>query len=42
LSIAEYAQGLADAGFVDVEITPTNEVADGMHSAVIRARKPER
>jgi len=42
LSMAEYEQGLAAAGFVDVEITPTNEVADGMHSAVIRARKPER
>jgi SAM-dependent methyltransferase len=41
LSIAEYAQGLADAGFVDVEITPTHEVVDGMHSAIIRARKPD-
>lgn len=40
LSIAEYEQGLADAGFVDIEITPTHEVADGMHSAIIRARKP--
>ena len=39
LSIAEYRQGLTDAGFVDVEITPTHEVADGMHSAIIRARK---
>ena len=41
LSIAEYEQGLADAGFVDVEITPTHEVADGMHSAIVRARKPD-
>jgi ubiquinone/menaquinone biosynthesis C-methylase UbiE len=40
LSIAEYQQGLAEAGFVDVEITPTHEVADGMHSAIIRAGKP--
>jgi SAM-dependent methyltransferase len=39
LSVAEYQQGLTDAGFVDVEITPTHEVADGMHSAIIRARK---
>jgi arsenite methyltransferase len=39
LSIGEYEQGLADAGFVDIEITPTHEVADGMHSALIRARK---
>ncbi len=41
LSIVEYERGLADAGFVDVEITPTHEVADGMHSAIVRARKPE-
>jgi SAM-dependent methyltransferase len=40
LSIAEYERGLADAGFVDIEITPTHEVADGMHSAIVRARKP--
>jgi len=41
LSIAEYEEGLAGAGFIDVEITPTHAVADGMHSAIIRARKPE-
>jgi arsenite methyltransferase len=40
LSMAEYQQGLTDAGFVDVEITPTHEVAEGMHSAIVRARKP--
>jgi len=40
LSIAEYEEGLTSAGFVDVEITPTHAVADGMHSAIIRARKP--
>jgi arsenite methyltransferase len=40
LSVAEYEQGLTDAGFVDVEITPTHEVTDGMHAAIIRARKP--
>jgi arsenite methyltransferase len=39
LSFAEYQRGLANAGFVDVEITPTHQVADGMHSAIIRARK---
>ncbi|MEV4619034.1 arsenite methyltransferase [Asanoa sp. NPDC049573] len=39
LSIAEYERGLTEAGFVDVEITPTHEVAAGMHSAIIRARK---
>ena len=40
LSLAEYEQGLARAGFVDVEIVPTHAVADGMHSAIVRARKP--
>jgi SAM-dependent methyltransferase len=40
LSFAEYEQGLAAAGFVDIEITPTHEAAAGMHSAIIRARKP--
>jgi arsenite methyltransferase len=40
LSIAEYEQGLAHAGFIDIEITPTHQVADGMHAAIIRARKP--
>ncbi|HEY2949530.1 MAG TPA: arsenite methyltransferase [Micromonosporaceae bacterium] len=40
LSFVEYERGLADAGFVDIEITPTHAVADGMHSAIVRARKP--
>ncbi|MGW0707098.1 arsenite methyltransferase [Streptomyces sp. NPDC002643] len=52
LSFAEYRAGLASAGFTDVEITPTLPhsrlrssggtpiVADGMHSAVVRATKP--
>jgi arsenite methyltransferase len=40
LSFAEYRSGLAAAGFADVEITPTHEVADGMHSAIVRAVKP--
>jgi SAM-dependent methyltransferase len=42
LSIAEYERELAHAGFVDIEIAPTHQVADGMHSAIIRARKPAR
>lgn len=41
LSLAEYERGLTDAGFVDVEITLTHPVADGMHSAIVRARKPD-
>jgi arsenite methyltransferase len=40
LSFAEYERGLAGAGFVDIEITPTHEAVDGMHSAIVRARKP--
>jgi hypothetical protein len=40
LSVSEYARGLAEAGFVDVRTTLTHQVADGMHSAIIRARKP--
>ncbi|MFL4901838.1 arsenite methyltransferase [Streptomyces sp. MMS24-I2-30] len=40
LSFAEYRAGLTDAGFTDVEIAPTHAVADGMHSAIVRAAKP--
>ncbi|MDN3029244.1 arsenite methyltransferase [Streptomyces sp. S.PB5] len=40
LSFAEYREGLEAAGFTDIEITPTHPVADGMHSAVVRAAKP--
>jgi SAM-dependent methyltransferase len=40
LSVAEYRAGLREAGFTDVSVTPTHQVADGMHAAIIRARKP--
>ncbi|MEU2334484.1 arsenite methyltransferase [Streptomyces sp. NPDC013172] len=40
LSFSEYHEGLTAAGFTDVEITPTHSVADGMHSAIVRASKP--
>lgn len=40
LSFAEYRAGLEAAGFTGIDITPTHPVADGMHSAVIRATKP--
>ncbi|MFE4575141.1 arsenite methyltransferase [Streptomyces chartreusis] len=40
LSFAEYRAGLEAAGFTGVEITPTHPVADGMHSALVRAVKP--
>lgn len=39
LSFSEYEQGLRDAGFSAIEIEPTHSVADGMHSAIIRAAK---
>ena len=39
LSIAEYEAGLEAAGFVDITVEPTHAVADGMHSAIIRASK---
>ncbi|MBA4860588.1 arsenite methyltransferase [Streptomyces sp. PSKA54] len=40
LSFTEYRQGLEAAGFTDVEVTATHAVADGMHSAIVRAVKP--
>ncbi|MET8082216.1 arsenite methyltransferase [Streptomyces sp. NPDC005303] len=40
LSFAEYRAGLAAAGFTGIEIVPTHQVADGMHSAIVRATKP--
>ncbi|WAZ26466.1 arsenite methyltransferase [Streptomyces cinnabarinus] len=40
LSFAEYRAGLEAAGFTDIDITPTHPVADGMHSAIVRATKP--
>jgi SAM-dependent methyltransferase len=40
LSISEYRDGLAAAGLTGADITPTHQVADGMHSAIIRAVKP--
>jgi arsenite methyltransferase len=40
LSFDEYARDLADAGFIDISIEPTHGVADGMHSATVKATKP--
>ena len=40
LAFAEYRAGLEAAGFTDIEIIPTHLVADGMHSAIVRASKP--
>jgi SAM-dependent methyltransferase len=40
LSFTEYREGLSRAGFTRVSITPTHQVIDGMHSAIIQAVKP--
>lgn len=41
LSRQEYLDGLTAAGFVDAAVTFTHQVADGMHSAIVQARKAE-
>ena len=41
LSRSEYLAGLQAAGFEDVSVTFTHEVADGVHAAIVKARKPE-
>jgi arsenite methyltransferase len=40
LAQGEYERGLADVGFTEISVTFTHEVADGMHAAIVRARKP--
>jgi arsenite methyltransferase len=40
LSFAEYEAQLSTAGFTAISIGPTHKVADGMHSAIVRATKP--
>jgi len=40
LSESEYREGLAAAGLVDVDVQFTHRVTDGMHGAIVRARKP--
>jgi arsenite methyltransferase len=41
LSFGEYRTALAAAGFTDVEVVPTHEVANGLHAAVVRGvRRP--
>jgi arsenite methyltransferase len=42
LPISEYESGLRDVGFVDVSVTLTNTVGDGVHSAIVKATKPAR
>jgi arsenite methyltransferase len=40
LSMSEYRDGLAAVGLTEIQIEPTHAVADGLHSAIIRATKP--
>ena len=40
LSFSEYRTMLAAAGFVDVEVEATHEMVQGMHGAIVRARRP--
>jgi arsenite methyltransferase len=40
LSVTEYREGLEQAGLAEVEVELTHAVADGMHGAIVRARKP--
>jgi SAM-dependent methyltransferase len=40
LSRGEYESGLAEAGFEDVSVEFTHEVADGLHGAIVKAVKP--
>jgi SAM-dependent methyltransferase len=39
LSLSEFKAGLSGVGLVDVSVTPTHDVAEGMHSAIIQATK---
>ncbi len=41
LSMSEFRDGLAAVGLTDVDLVPTHSVADGLHSTIIRARKPQ-
>ena len=40
LSVSEYRDGLEAAGLEDVSVELTHSVADRMHGAIVRARKP--
>jgi len=39
LSFSEFESGMRDAGLFDVSVTPTHDVAEGMHSAIVKATK---
>jgi SAM-dependent methyltransferase len=39
LSVSEYRAGMTGAGFTNVTLTPTHDVAEGMSSMIVRAEK---
>ena len=39
LSFTEFESGMRGVGLIDVSVTPTHGVAEGMHSAIVRATK---
>ena len=41
LSRQEYLDGLTSAGFTNATVRFTHQAADGMHSAIIQATKPD-
>jgi len=41
LSMSDYEDSLQQAGFVDMTITLTHQVGDGVHGAIIKATKPD-
>jgi Methyltransferase domain. len=40
LSFREMRDGLRNVGLIDVQVVPTHQITEGMHSAIIRATKP--
>lgn len=42
MSLSEYERGLADAGFQEIGVTLTHQIAEGIHGATVKAIKGER
>jgi len=40
LSFREFCAGLRAVGLTDIQVVPTRQVTEGMHSAIVRATKP--
>ena len=40
LSFREFRHGVEAAGLTNVELVPTHQIVEGMHSAIVRATKP--